>query len=128
MRSFLVLIHYSLTFSIFVIKEEAQNVDNISGSSEVSASGSGDLGSGSLESVTSETRYPTELVVRDSLSKCEYGYTGKSRVPRIPESAFFQKWIIGAWILMNVPAEPTTAQKNLYVWILKDLTHAYVLL
>ena len=93
MRSlhFLVLIHYSLTFSIFAIKEEPQDVDNISGSSEVSASGSGDLGSGSLESVTSENRYPTELVVRHSLSKCEHGNTGKSRVPRIPESAFFQK-------------------------------------
>ena len=83
MRSFhfLALIYYSLTFSIFVIKEEHQNVDNISGSSEhviSEASSSGESGSGSLESVTSEVdKYPKELVVRDPLFKCEHGYTGE---------------------------------------------------
>ena len=80
MRSFLVLIHYSLTFSIFIIKEEPQNVDNISGSSEVTeSSGSGESGSGSRESLASEEkRYPMELVVRGSIPKCEHGYMGKS--------------------------------------------------
>ena len=83
MRSFhfLVLIHYSLTFSIFFIKEEPQNVESISGSSEhvvSEASSSGESGSGYLESMTSEVdKYPTELVVRDPLFKCEHGYTGE---------------------------------------------------
>ena len=94
MRSFnfLLLIQYSLNFSVFVIKEEIIETDNHkklgarnislenSKNSEIldaSASGSGESGSGHLEPVASEEDiYPAELIVRDALPLCEHGYKG----------------------------------------------------
>ena len=94
MRSFnfLLLIQYSLNFSIFVIKEDTLETENHkklaarnislenSKNSEIldaSASGSGESGSGHLEPVASqEDRYPAELIVRDAFPLCEHGYKG----------------------------------------------------
>ena len=94
MRSsiFLLLIQYSLNFSIFVIKEDTLETENHkklaarnislensknSEISEASASGSGESGSGHLEPVVSqEDRYPAELIVRDAFPSCQHGYKG----------------------------------------------------
>ena len=92
MRSFnfLLLIQYSLNFSIFVIKEDTLQTNNtnsvarnISGASknleilEPSTSGSGESGSGHLEPVVSEEdRYPAYVIVRDAFPLCEHGYKG----------------------------------------------------
>ena len=93
MRSFnfLLLIQYSLNFSIFVIKENTLETDNhkklaarnISGASEnseiseASASGSGESGSGYLEPIVSqEDSYPAGVILRDTYPLCEHGYKG----------------------------------------------------
>ena len=94
MRSFnfLLLIQYSLNFSIFVIKEDTLETDNQkqlaarnislensknSEISEASASGSGESGSGHLEPVASqEDRYPAGVILRDAFPLCEHGYKG----------------------------------------------------
>ena len=95
MRSFnfLILIHCSTGFSVFVIKEDVQEIDNIkltdntAGSSEGSGPyGSGHSGSGlassySLSMTNQEDKYPAELIVREPISKTGFRFIFRQNEP-----------------------------------------------